>query len=68
MLKVILTGKTKKGKMVVKRDGSEWSIERGEQSVQFTMRSGPWLLLANEKGRRWVHGHVDRDFELERAE
>ena len=66
MLKVIrLTGKTAKGKMVVKRDGSLWVLKKSVTTVLWTADAGPWMLLENEAGLRWLHTETDPDFEVE---
>ena len=62
-----LLGKTKKGRQRTRRDGSTgWRIVRVTDSVLFSNRVGPWLLIENDDphSRRWIHSVSDNDFEL----
>jgi len=64
-----LTGKTKKGKERVKRDGSEgWIVVRTADKIACSNKSGPWFLMQNgdnEKSMRWVNMRDDEHFIVE---
>ena len=63
-----LTGKTKKGKNVVQRDGDIWAILARHSSVQ-CFDGKPGLLVApvvagkiNESKSRWIEPNNDKHF------
>jgi hypothetical protein len=62
---VTLTGKSKRGKERVERDGSTgWKVREIKDRISFTDKRGPWLLLDNGKPKamRWVHATDDDHF------
>ena len=68
MKKVILKGKTQKGKNRIREHGHVWTILKILQDPQFVRERGIWLQLepveTGDRGIRWVRSNDDKDFEL----
>ena len=64
--KILLTGRTQKGKNAAQRDGNEWRIVQVTDTVRFDTRQGPWLLITTGGDTdRWVHQTDDVNFTVE---
>jgi len=61
-----IEGVSLKGKNRVREQGSTFEIERIENRVLFSDKSGPWLLLKskNPNHGRWIHATEDKDFRI----
>lgn len=67
--KVILKGKTQKGKNRVRENGSIWVITKIHKGMTgFSNKTSIWLQLMPEKtgdaGIRWVDSKDDKDFDV----
>ena len=79
MKRVILEGKTRKGKNRVHELGTAWLIDQVRDRVAFApSEQGPWLMVFPESCRencqstlcnhaRWIHGQNDKDFTVTSA-
>jgi len=64
-----LTGKTKrKGKPRIAQHGSQWRVLKVMESVHFSNKRGPWLLIEppNKNDLRWIHATDDEHFSIEK--
>jgi len=70
---MILKGKTRTGKSRIHEVGSEWSEIKRMDSVLFSDKPGPWILVTPTKPQankpedwnwRWIHATKDPDFEI----
>jgi hypothetical protein len=74
-----LDGLTKRGKQLVKQHGSRWECTQTEDTVLFSLKRGPWMLLSpldeqrtattprearHESAARWVHALTDENFKV----
>jgi len=62
---ITLRAKTRKGKNILANHGTIWTVEHNENTVIFTDKIGPWLLLTAGTDWRWVHETDDENFEVE---
>lgn len=79
MIVFTLAGITKRGKQVVKQHGGRWECLDQRDTVLFSDKRGPWLLLVplgenrvattvqearEESASRWVHSLFDENFKV----
>lgn len=79
MRRILLAGKTRKGKNRIHELGEAWLVEKEVATVGFAPgEPGPWLSIFPESCRtnckstlcnhgRWVHEHNDADFTVASA-
>jgi hypothetical protein len=71
--KLVLRGKTQKGRNRVRENGAEWEVIRISDKVLFDDRPGPWLFVnptsrTDDDKSRWIHSSADKDFEIVEGE
>lgn len=65
--KLVLKGVSRKGKNRVRENGNPWIIEKIQDSVMFSQKTGQWLLISleSDSGKwRWIQRNNDSDFEI----
>lgn len=79
MIIYTLAGLSKRGKQIIKQYGNRWECVKSLDTVLFSDKRGPWLLLEplgelrvattvrearEETASRWVHSLTDDDFKV----
>ena len=70
MTKIVLEGKTQKGKNRIRENGTIWVVHARTDKVLFNPEKGPWLFIFPEgkshtdKSSRWIKEVDDIHFKI----
>jgi len=65
-----LAGLSKRGRQVIKERGARWRVLTKRDSVLFSDKRGPWLLVVpadlpqESETSRWIHSLFDENFKV----